>query len=275
MNNKNKIKNISNPIIGNINKSNIINLSNNFICFNKNDKINNNKNNYKKNISFGIIGFKILNDKLYLLNIIRKNTYAYDDVFLKKLSNNVIPLYSKYLTNTEKQNILTKSFEELYIRDINDKKRKETFLYNKKKLMKNMKKYNSYFIEPERGFPKGLNKFEKKNNITNLETAIREFIEEANIKSNEFNVINIPPFYETYISYTNKVYTNVYYLAEINESYIPNINYSVKENYCEVSKIEFLEVYDLLKKLRVDDINKKKLIIDVDFLIKKMYNLKY
>jgi 8-oxo-dGTP pyrophosphatase MutT (NUDIX family) len=269
MNNKN---NISNPIFGKLNKSPKINLSNNLTCFINN---NNNENiSEKKHISFGIIGFKIVNNKLYLLNIVRKNTYAYDDFFFKKIDKNLIPLYSKYLTNIEKKNILTKSFEELYIRDINDKNKKNIFLYNKKNL-KNMDKYKSNFIEPERGFPKGLNKFEKKNNTTNLETAIREFIEEANIKKNEFNLINIPPFYETYISYTNNVYNNVYYLAEINDSYKPTINFNKKESYCEVSKIEFLEVYDLLKKLRVDDINKKKIIIDVDFLIKKIYNLQY
>jgi 8-oxo-dGTP pyrophosphatase MutT (NUDIX family) len=220
--------------------------------------------------SYGIIGFKIINNKLFFLSIVRKNTYMFDNLFFKKLLENEIPKFLNYITNEEKENIKSKTFEELYLWNKNDINKKNNFYYNKELIIKKINEYESYFDEAERGFPKGKRSF----NESEINAAIREFTEEANIQNNQFSISNIPPISEIFKGDDNKHYKNVYYIAEIFDNYEPKINYENQDNFCEVGTIEFLEVYDLLKKLRLDDIVRKKMILDIEFIIKKKFNIK-
>jgi 8-oxo-dGTP pyrophosphatase MutT (NUDIX family) len=232
-------------------------------------------------ISYGIIGFKIIDNKVHLLTIVRKKSYAFDTLFYNKINENEIPQISHYLTNAEKNDIKTKTFEELYLWNKNDNHKRSNYNHNKNLIINHIDNYSSYFSEPERGFPKGkriqyeptiidgLHSIPKKHYESELDSAIREFTEEANIKPELFTLLQIKPFHEVYQGTDNKKYKHTYFVAEISDEYFPKINTEKLECFCEVGIIEFVEVYDLLKKLRLDDIEKKRIILDVEYAIKK------
>jgi 8-oxo-dGTP pyrophosphatase MutT (NUDIX family) len=240
-------------------------MSKNIFCYNCHQYGHIKKNCSQPISSYGVIGFRVIEDKVHLLTIVRKRTYSFDTLFLNKIYQDEIPKICHYLTNSEKNDLKTKSFEELYLWDKNDIHKKSNFSHNKNLLLDHIDKYPSYFSEPERGFPKG----KRSKDESEQNTALREFQEEANIKPEFFTLLHIKPFHEVYQGGDKKYYKHTYYIAEISDEYLPKIDLEKKECFCEVGIIEFVEVYDLLKKLRLDDIERKKIVLDVEYAIKK------
>ena len=121
-------------------------------------------------------------------------------------------------------------------------------------------KKSTIYNEPEWGFPKG----RRNNGETNIQTAIREFKEETNLNSDEFVINSDKIFIEEYKSYDNVKYKNIYYLAEyIGQKKEFKIDVNKKEQFSEISKIEFLSLEDSINFIRDYNIEKKQIIRDV------------
>ena len=118
-----------------------------------------------------------------------------------------------------------------------------------------------FYIEQEWGFPKGRRNFYENN----FNAAIREFVEETNIKKED--IICSPEsqvFEETYISYDNIAYQNIYYLAKYKGDGKFSIDKSKHEQFTEISNIQFFTFDQAIEKLRDYDNEKVKLITAVN-----------
>ena len=152
-------------------------------------------------------------------------------------------------------------------------KKKFNYLKNKKikhKKSKNVTSILTYLInksniswnETEWGLPKG----RKNKNESNMDCAIREFLEETGIDKNNINIIvNINPLVELYTSINNITYRHIYFFAEyINNNTLIKVNPYDKEQSIEISSIDWFN-----KKKGVDIIRKyyieKKAIINKCF----------
>ena len=156
---------------------------------------------------------------------------------LNELTNNTI----EYLNNKMK-------FNKLKENNLND-------------LLNNIKlKYNII----EWGFPKG-----KRNKIElNIDTAKREFIEETNIKKNDFILLyKILPLVENLLGTNNIDYKHIYYLALCKNDLNVSIN---KDNNFQINEIGDIGwfTYDVaIKMLRSYHIDKKKTLTDTYMFI--------
>jgi hypothetical protein len=70
-------------------------------------------------------------------------------------------------------------------------------------------------------------------------------------------------------------YKHTYSIAEIKYNIIPCINNDDLQQVGEVGKIEFIEPIKLIQLLRIDDLERKKLILDIEYKIKKEKNIKF
>lgn len=152
----------------------------------------------------------------------------------------------KCIYNKQKKEIIDKN-------NINDLKKN---IINKK-----------IYAEPEWEIPKG----KRKDKECNLDTSIREFIEESNI-SNVIVYQNIIPLEERVTTINNNIYKNIYYLSELSNLYEINnislnddeilipVDKNNKEQSKEISKVGIISISLIDKYLRDYQIEKKKVI---------------
>jgi len=117
--------------------------------------------------------------------------------------------------------------------------------------------------EPEWEFPKGrINSNEK-----HLECSVREFEEETGIKKEYIHLIeNILPFEENFIGTNYKSYTYKYYLSYM--KYDDSIKISLHDyQKSEVSKIEWVTLEECIEKIRPYNLEKIKLITNINDVI--------
>ena len=221
--------------------------------------------------SYGIISIR--NNRDFLM-ICRKDSLGYVEFIRGKY-----PLYNKdYIQNlidemtlTEKQNILTIDFYELwrklwhdnnmqYRSEENNSKNKfdqikrgiqvnDIEKYNLKSLIADSK---TSWKDPEWGFPKGRKNYGEKD----IQTAIREWQEETGVSNVHLNMVsNILPFEEYFIGSNYKSYKHRYYLSIIKNN-IPDSNYQKTE----VSQLKWLSYEDCLKKIRPYNIERIKIV---------------
>jgi 8-oxo-dGTP pyrophosphatase MutT (NUDIX family) len=123
-------------------------------------------------------------------------------------------------------------------------------------------KSNTSWSEPEWEFPKGRRNSKEKD----IDCALREFEEETGILKNKIIVIeNIIPFEETFIGTNCKSYKHKYYLAYIDDKDYNLDNFQVTE----VSKIEWKTFDECLLSIRPYNLEKKKLITDINKVLKE------
>ena len=119
----------------------------------------------------------------------------------------------------------------------------------------------SNYDEQEWGFPKGRRNF----NENDLAAAVREFSEETNISENDIKLVSTTKtFIEEYKSYDNITYKNIYYLAEYCGNSPLNIDPTKKEQFTEISDIDFFVLDDAINKIRDYNLEKKLVIQKVD-----------
>lgn len=164
----------------------------------------------------------------------------------KKISN-------YFLKASIKFHILKKG----YISIINNKICKMENIINDNKLLY---KCSEWF------FPKG----KKELNEKSLESAIREFEEETNIKRGKINIFSDLVFKESHKSYNNKKYRTFFHIAKLNTQ-INNIDITKRNRFQknEISNMEWLTFNECIKNFRRYETSKKKLLLDVHTHITK------
>ena len=220
-------------------------------------------------ISIGIITFRYnvaKNQREYLM-IRRKNTLGFVDFIRGKY-----PIYDHHylhnivceMTCAEKQNILTKTFDELWCELWGDQR---STYYNEERSSRN--KFNQLragiqmnernvtieqvvreadrqckWDEPEWGFPKGRRNYMEKD----YTCAVREFQEETGYSKNNIRVIhNIIPYEETFIGSNLRCYKHKYYIAYIQFEHTFQMNNFQKNEVSEMRWCSFTEAVSLIR----------------------------
>ena len=238
-------------------------------------------------ISSGIISFKYENNSLKFLMICRKDSLGFVDFMRGKYNINntkhIINLINE-MTVREKEMLLNNNFETLwkylwgdYIG--NQYKNEEKSSRDKFNKLKNgilnditlkmlIEKSTTNWIEPEWGFPKGRRDKDEKD----IRCAIREYVEETGHLESSFEIIqNILPFEEYFTGSNLKSYKHKYYLAYIKDKNLLNNKYQKSE----VSKIRWCTYEECLKLIRPYNIEKKKIIENVNNVLNNYTLLKF
>lgn len=101
----------------------------------------------------------------------------------------------------------------------------------------------------------------KNDNELDLNCAIREFEEEADIKFKEYTILwHVDPIKVSHKD-NDTVYNSVYYIAYLNNDskWNPKINFSITHQLTEVESVRWVSI-DEIKFLNLNDISKKRLI---------------
>ena len=240
--------------------------------------------------SYGLICFHKFklneeNEEYKIVMIRRKDTIGYVEFLRGKYNINnydyIIKLFDM-MTNEEKKRIINVyDFDKLrvilkmtkknnmYKNEYEVAKKKFNYLKNNNMKLKNANNYISilkYLInkskitwdETEWGLPKG----RKNKNETNINCAIREFLEETGIKETNINIlINVNPIVELYKSINNVTYRHIYFFAEyFNNNTSLFVNPNDKEQCIEISSINWFNEYVALKIIRNYYIEKKNIV---------------
>lgn len=121
------------------------------------------------------------------------------------------------------------------------------------------------FKEPEWGFPKGRRNSREKN----IECAKREFEEETNIVSDNYNIINMTPLEETYLASNNLKYKHIYYISQIkNRNTILEMNNENEDQRIEIGNISWFKFNDAISIIREYNIEKKNILVNLHLNIK-------
>jgi 8-oxo-dGTP pyrophosphatase MutT (NUDIX family) len=229
--------------------------------------------------SYGVIVFRPSVNGLQFLMIRRKDSFGFIDFIRGKYSPyNIYQIQNiiNEMSLTEKQRILSESFEELWNTMWGDTpnvhyKNEEQSSCKKMDVIKTGISINNINVtlkdlvdksptkwnETEWEFPKGRRNFKEKD----LDCALREFEEETGINQNKITIIeNVLPFEEIFIGTNHKSYKHKYFLAYMNESDEFLNNYQKTE----VSKLEWKTIDECLESIRSYNLEKKQLIININ-----------
>jgi hypothetical protein len=258
------------------------------ICFNNSnminivDKLETNKfiniNDYNYYNIYNINKFCNYYDDIKFLMIRRKHSLTYIEFIRGKYDleniHNIDNLF-QLMSRNENIKIKTQSFDELWndlwMQTAHNHIYRKEYIIAKNNFNK-LKEHNFYellnennlskYTEPEWGFPKGRKNF----NEDIRSCAMREFIEETNIKDcvmlNKINQIE-----ETYVGTNNITYKNIYYLG-YNKDITLDFNYS---NSYEIGDIEWVSLHNSINKFRHYETTKKDLLLSVYFFIVNIY----
>ena len=205
-----------------------------------------------------IRGKYAINDKTYILQLF--NVMTENEIQL--ITDKDFPYLWEFLWMDKRFNKTSQKVKRDYDAAFEKfKKIKQGYGENKISIEYFIEKKDKFYIEQEWGFPKGRRNF----NENNYNAAIREFIEETNIKKKD--IICSPEsdnYSEVYISYDNIQYQNIYYLAE----YIGDGNFTIDkskhEQFTEISNVDFFSLNSVMDKLRDYDVEKKRLINQIN-----------
>ena len=230
-------------------------------------------------ISYGIIIFKKINNKLKYLLVQRKDTLGFVEFMRGKYNleniNFIIKLF-KIMTLDERIEIISNDFDTIWNKlwmNQDNKQYHNEYETSKKKfnLLKNgiinknnyislfsiHKNTEIYWLEPEWGFPKGRRNLKENN----LKCAKREFEEETGINNNEYNIIyQIDPLEELFSGSNNIRYKHIYYVAMAKDNI--KVDFTIdKNNFNQVSEIRsikwhtFVESINIIRKYNMEKRN--------------------
>ena len=241
--------------------------------------------------SIGVVIYRknpVDNQIEYLL-IRRKDTLGYVDFMRGKYSVHnkyYIMNMLKQMTNDEKEKLKSGKFDELWQEiwgenSILNKYKTEEMVSKEKfqnlftgilikdeyytlhTLINESNIIGDQWTEPEWGFPKGRRNFLEKD----FDCAIRDCCEETGFSPRILkNVQNILPYEEIFTGSNYKSYKHKYYLMKIDYTGSQNITNFQKS---EVSKMEWKKLEDALSIIRYYNLEKKRILIKIDTMLKK------
>ncbi len=231
--------------------------------------------------SYGIIAYKKENNgTIKYISIQRKDTISFIE-FIRGNWDTLtkVKFYLSEMTHYEIVKLRTMTFYELWENMfLNKKSRVYLTMYTecKEKFESidiiSLTDYHYYnntrYSTNEYTFPKG-----RKSNYleTDLDCAIREFIEETGIQKESIKINNnILPYIDIYHSVNNKEYRIIYYIAEIIAPIELKIDYTNISQYGEVKSVELLSLKEIYNKIRGYHTCKRTIIYKLDKLIKEL-----
>jgi 8-oxo-dGTP pyrophosphatase MutT (NUDIX family) len=132
-----------------------------------------------------------------------------------------------------------------------------------------VEKSDTAWTETEWEFPKGRRNPQERD----LDCGLREFQEETGYSQNNIAIVeNILPFEEIFIGSNHKSYKHKYFLAYMNEYKNQEKDDVVNlQNYqkSEVSKLEWKTFDECLKSIRPYNLEKKKIITNINNLLQQ------
>jgi len=234
--------------------------------------------------SLGIILYRIIDDKINIVMIQRRNSLCYvellrgryessNEKYIVSLLNNITPEEKECLRNPDFDilwdNLWMNQSNKQYRSDYTNSKNKFNKL-NICDLLDKSDKSGKVYDTPEWGFPKGRRNFKEND----LPCALREFTEETDISINNINVVkNIYPLKEEFLANNSVRYKHIYYLSKIKDTHKNDtlgINPENASQITEVGDIKWFDKVTCLNKLRDTDIIKKKLVEDIFILIERI-----
>jgi 8-oxo-dGTP pyrophosphatase MutT (NUDIX family) len=226
--------------------------------------------------SYGIIAYTYINGVRKYLMIRRKHTIGYGVVLRGKYedvaSSNQLNDAIDRMTVIEKERILNEPFDVNWNflwnltsehttpypieKQLAYDKYTTNFEYIARKIQQSITTWN----EPEWEFPKGrINSGEQL-----VDCALREFTEETRINIDDIHLIkNVSPFEEYYISFDNKKYKNIYFLAFLDVK-VYDLGVFQED---EVSKMNWFTELECIKHIRPYYCEKKRVIRNVETLL--------
>ena len=221
-------------------------------------------------LSYGVIAFTKISNKIYYVLINKKNTVGFCDIVKGNYdkSNIVFSLEKivEVLTKKEVEILLTKNFNDIWrymwSKPI-DNASKYIFEKNKSILFNILKSKKEYWNETEWEFPKGRKEYQEKE----LECALREFEEETGISKQHINIIyNINPQEEMYIGTNLNYYKHKYFIGYINYKNINLNKYQIEE----VSNLELFDFDTCNLKIRNYHKSKKECLNNVNYIVNNL-----
>jgi len=255
------------------------------------NKIFNNVNDLKYKLN--LIDRNFLRENLRFLMIRRRNSFSYIEFIRGKYKIDDIDYILnnlRFMSNSEKKLLLTNSFDEnwnyvwnIYNKNTNKKKYSTEYEESKFKFEKIIKGFevniynNKIFInleylinqienkyeETEWGFPKG----RKEKNESEKECACREFEEETDFSSYDYEILKMNPINELFMGSNKVKYKHKYFIAQCNGDKYPKINENNSIQKMEIGGIEWLTIDECNKYIRDYNIEKKNIISNLYFIL--------
>jgi 8-oxo-dGTP pyrophosphatase MutT (NUDIX family) len=230
--------------------------------------------NCKKPIqSFGIIAVQFGKPLRYLM-IRRRNSIGYE-TFLRGRYENSDQMHKLIdrMTSSEKEMILNTDFDTLWddlcvIRDSKfykyGKVRAKDKFYSQN-ISELFKDTSSIWDLPSWGFPKGRRYSQKESDI---QCATREFIEETDMKRENFRILFTKPYIEIYTGTNDVRYKHIYYIAIVsNNSPLPSINVENQYQSAEIGDIGWFTYEECINLIKPYHEEKKTVLTQANALL--------
>ncbi len=221
--------------------------------------------------SFGLIDFirgkYAVNNKYYITNMFNQMTYA-EKMMLKTKSFEEIWQYiwnkpADFKSSKSEESISCDKFNTLKAGLTITQSNGTTDTYSLDTIIDSIK---PNWIEPEWGFPKGKRNY----NESDMDCAVREFVEETGLCLNKDQiVVNIAPYEEKFCGSNYKTYKNKYMLAKM--EYNPDENAMVPDvESNEISAIKWKTFKECIACMRPYNLEKKRTLSSIDILLKTL-----
>jgi ADP-ribose pyrophosphatase YjhB (NUDIX family) len=212
-----------------------------------------------------------------------RGKYPEDDF---ELRNELFKTFLNEMTDEEKKNILTKSFDELW-KDLWINHQSKTFINEYENAKRKFEKLNLSefkglhkmgFSFTEFGFPKGRRNMKE----TNIACAEREFFEETGYSKKNYKFIkNYPTIYEEFTGTNGIKYKHIYYLVKMKDNVMPpTID---KNNIIQTGEVRnigwftydecmsLIRPYDTAKKNVITQVNKDLINMNNNYICSEFY----
>jgi len=229
-------------------------LSYGVICFTRDDNILMIQRKDSINYIEFLRGKYKLNDKKYLLELLNGCSVLERD---RLLENSFDDLWNLLWFSGEYKKQQTERMIKEY--------HKSKYMFSKIDLPSTIKECSKHYNTPEWELPKGRRSYREND----LECAIREFEEETDLTSDDYDLLyNVLPISEEYIGSNGVRYKHIYYYAMFKGTKDLSINKTKYEQYSEIGDIQWYPLQEALDIIRSEYPTKKDIIQTATMFIK-------